>query len=189
MSKLKVGDKVRVVRVRDESTYWCAYKEGDIHEITYAYGGGDFEVGWQRMHPNDIEPIHQNTLQVGQTYTSENGDKWECIFVRNGKAWMAGVFDGVVEGSAYMFNIDGTNISQGGGTYNIKWGPKRETVTRAIDYVDGGFFNGDHNVSGEELSITFDIIDGKPDWTKAKVTPCDQSAHTSQSACLRWQVG
>ena len=45
MSKFKVGDKVRVVRGRDESTYWCAYKEGDIHEITDAYAGGDVG-GW-----------------------------------------------------------------------------------------------------------------------------------------------
>ena len=121
-----------------------------------------------------------NTLQVGQTYTSENGDKWECIFIRDGKAWMAGVFDGVVEGSAYMFSIDGTNISQGGGTYNIKWGPNRETVTVPATYVyygDGTYavYGGHDEYVGNtmNLSITFDLIDGTPDWTTAKVMPCE----------------
>lgn len=49
-----------------------------------------------------------NTLQVGQTYTSENGSECECIFVRDGKAWMVGVYSDGVGGSAYEFNIDGT---------------------------------------------------------------------------------
>ena len=115
-----------------------------------------------------------NTLQVGQTYTSENGMEWECIFVRNDMAWMAVMFDGSIGGSAaYVFNIDGTNISQGGDTYNIKWGPKRETVTKRAQYGSGEFFPGHYGDSATPLFITFDLIDGIPDWTTAKVTPCD----------------
>lgn len=125
-----------------------------------------------------------NTLQVGKTYTSENGDKWECIFIRDGKAWMLGVYPDGASGSAYDFDIDGTASWAGGhgsAGYNIKWEPKRETVTIPATYVvtDCGrrsMFSGHIGYIGDEVikvSITIDTIDGTPDWETAKVTPCD----------------
>lgn len=109
-----------------------------------------------------------NTLQVGQTYTSENGNKWECIFIRGDKAWLIGVFDGTAEGSAYQFDTDGTASWAGGNEsdgYNIKWGPKRETTNFALKHESGDF--------ASYATLTYDLIDGTPDWTTAKVTPCD----------------
>lgn len=102
-----------------------------------------------------------NTLQVGKTYTSENGDKWECIFIRGGKAWLIGVFDGTAEGSAYQFDIDGTASWAGVDDYNIKWEPKRETLGERVDLYDNA------------VVVYYDLIDGTPDWKTVKVTPCD----------------
>lgn len=116
-----------------------------------------------------------NTLQVGQTYTSENGSEWECIFVRDRKAWMLGVYLDGASGAAYEFDIDGTASWAGGlgaDAYNIKWEPKRETVKTRFSI---GVWNKD-DVGGSihtDANITFDLIDGNPDWTTAKVTPCD----------------
>lgn len=127
-----------------------------------------------------------NTLQVGQTYTSENGSEWECIFVRGGKAWMVGVYSGGAEGSAYAFDIDGTASwasCAGDDGYNIKWVPKRETVS--IPFLPSKDNKGEWwsansdsvtehvGCGGYSCRVTVDIIDGTPDWTTAKVTPCD----------------
>lgn len=125
-----------------------------------------------------------NTLQVGKTYTSENGSEWECIFVREGKAWMLGVYPDGASGSAYDFDIDGTASWAGGhgsSGYNIKWGPKVESVSIPATYVvEGGgmrfIFNGHYEYEYKEVfkvSITFELIDGTPDWSTAKVSPCD----------------
>lgn len=113
-----------------------------------------------------------NTLQVGQTYTSENGSEWECIFVRDGMAWMAGFYSDGEPSTAYIFDIDGTNISQGGGSYNIKWGPRRETVKTRFSVGVANKYALD-GVDNHVANITFELIDGTPDWTTAKVTPCD----------------
>lgn len=110
----------------------------------------------------------RNTLQVGQSYTSHNGSEWECIFVRDGKAWMIGVYSDGAHGTAYVFNIEGTAEWAGGHGaegYNIKWGPMRETVS--IPFLP----NKDNK--GEWCYLTVETIDGTPDWTTAKVTPCE----------------
>jgi len=46
------------------------------------------------------------TLQVGETYTSNDGNKWECVAVKGDVAWLAGCYDGVADGSAYSFKTD-----------------------------------------------------------------------------------
>lgn len=119
-----------------------------------------------------------NTLQVGQTYTSQNGSEWECIFVRGGKAWMLGVYSDGVSGSAYEFNINGTAEWAGGHGcegYDIKWEPKRETII-----VMGGVVIGNMECTTvhpeyayHRFNMQVDTLDGTPDWTTAKLTPCD----------------
>lgn len=63
-----------------------------------------------------------NKLEVGETYISANGYKWECIFVCDGKAWLVGVYDGKAVGLAYDFDIDGTaswGMEEDRAAYNI----------------------------------------------------------------------
>ena len=185
MSKFKVGDKFLVVDAGDH----YSVKNGDVvslHEDDGSWvkyyenkDGGVVLIADDRLKPLSTT----NTLQVGETYTSENGGEWDCIFVRDGKAWMVGVYSGDATGFAYVFDIDGTAswAGYGGGGYNIKWGPKRETVTiptTHIVYKSGThrMYDGHSQYEGAEvnnMSITFDIIDGTTDWTTAKVTPCD----------------
>lgn len=116
-----------------------------------------------------------NTLQVGETYTSKNGDEWECIFVRGDVAWMVGVYSGEVEGSAYAFDIDGTAswACIGAEQYNIKWGPKRETYRQRMIRAKGGEIREATEWERHDFIIEYDLIDGTPDWTTAKVSPCD----------------
>ena len=94
-------------------------------------------------------------LTVGESYTSKNGDKWECIAVKGHVAWLAGVFTGEVRGTAYSFNLDGNAICLGiNPEYNI-------IMSRTV-IVYG-------SIGGHEYDMTVTEIDGKPDWSTAKV--------------------
>lgn len=173
MSKFKVGDKVVV------TGYGYVNRNGNVtrvedHGVMVDSGNllGEHERSDDKSEfhlfflNHSALLVAQNTLQVGETYTSENGCEWECILVRDGKAWMSLP---ETDGPAYVFNIDGTNISQGGETHNIKWGPKRKTIHTKGSWASKGMPQPNHH----HYNITFDTIDGTPDWTTAKVTPCD----------------
>lgn len=69
-------------------------------------------------------------ITAGNTYTTFNGGRWECIFVRNGKAWMS--HHG---GTAYVWDAEtGEAISLGGGDYNIALPERRNG---SVEYVNG----------------------------------------------------
>ena len=161
MSKFKVGDRVRILRDGDECTYWCEYSKGDVHEVTHVYHTGDYEVGWQTMHPNDIEPVTTYPFTIGQTYQSKNGNKWECIAIKGNVVWLAGDYGNGAEGSAYAFELDGTPICLGSDAdrYRIVFAP---VVTHHDHYAE---------TKHGDVVIDYDVIDGKPDWDNAKVTP------------------
>ena len=109
-------------------------------------------------------------IEVGGKYTSVNGNKWKCIFVDGDNAWLAP--DGM-QSAAYVFKTDGTNISQGGGEYNIRFEPVVEWVEYDLNYDPNGcaaFYDG-HDREGVNLRIRFPLIDRSPDWSQAKVTP------------------
>lgn len=111
-------------------------------------------------------------IEVGKTYTSKNGHEWLCIAVDGEYAHMR--LPDNPAGSAYCFKADGTNISQGGGGWDIKFGPDRRSIT-----VQGSFVVDDihdipmtyHHTFGEYVfNMTIDMVDGKPDWSSAKLT-------------------
>lgn len=169
MSKFKVGDKVRIVANRG-----CSVNDiGDVGVVTdlveldvyeYRVKVGDRTKLHNWSYEDDLELVTENTLQVGQTYTSENGCEWECIFVRDSKAWMIGIYTDGAYGNAYDFDIDGTASWAGGSGaegYNIKWGPKRETKRHVI------------YANGEKRDTEFDVVDGAVDWDSLRVLPCD----------------
>lgn len=106
-------------------------------------------------------------IEVGGRYTSVNGNKWECIFIRDGVAWLAGVNrDGAVGGAAYRFNLDGTHICLNS-SYDIKFEPGVEWVDTKGSWAK----KGDPQHNHYQYRLRFPLIDGTPDWSQAKVTP------------------
>lgn len=138
--KLEVGKKYELnngeVITIDEMIYDdplhinnCGYGPFYSHSVGLFHQDGRFAGG---DCPNiDVKHcLDDPRITAGNTYTSINGRKWECIFVRDGKAWM--MYD---NRPAYVWNADtGENISQGGGDYNIEF---PETRHGTVEYVNG----------------------------------------------------
>ena len=51
-------------------------------------------------------------IELGGTYESKNGVKWECIFVKRDRAWLMSSEN--QNFPAYVFKLDGTPISYAG---------------------------------------------------------------------------
>jgi hypothetical protein len=155
MMKYKVGDKVKVVAMK------CGHQFDigeviTIHKVNdYDYCASNGKEMWY-MQDSEIEPYTPPPqIEVGGKYTSRNGDSWDCIFVRDGVAWLN---HGTT--TAYTFKIDGTPICLGAGSkYTIDLGPKVEEC-KAEMYLLGNVVN-----------VTFTTLDGVPDWTTAKISP------------------
>lgn len=116
--------------------------DGDRGALSRAFVWLDTDQGgqyWSDQYngrkPIDVDALRAmlkpaQIIEEGKTYTSKNGVEWECVFVRDGKAWMMN--DG---GTAYVWNADtGVNISQGGGYYNIAF---QDTRHGTVEYVNG----------------------------------------------------
>lgn len=163
MSKFKVGDRVRIVGNKAGSDN----KIGDVGVVSkigvtdcrVQVDGGPSTSNWSLY--DDLVPIPTNTLTPGQTYTSRNGKKWECIFVRDGKAWLVGVYGGKAEGSAYDFDVDGTASWAGDSAYNIVFEPVRTTHYHKVF------------AHGEERNTKYDVVDGRVDWDSLEILPCE----------------
>lgn len=113
--------------------------------------------------------ILDNTLVVGGKYTSKNGYNWECIAVRGDTAWLAASDGSRAYGEAYMFKTDGTNISQGGGNYDIEFTPREEWIDTRFS-VGVANHSAPDGVDSHVARIRFKLVDGKPDWSTATVT-------------------
>lgn len=79
--------------------------------------------------------------------------------------------DGVPTSSAYCFKTDGTSISLGG-EYDVQFEPVRERLV-----VSGGIATGHlenttiyPKYADHKFTMTIDMVDGKPDWSSAKLT-------------------
>lgn len=182
MSKFKVGDRVQITH---KLYTGCGLDVGTVHPIqeiddrgymrfkaVYPNGNIDFYGFW----PDQVEALHHpTTLTHGQTYTSYRGDKWECIFVRDGIAWLAPItVSGNLQGAAHTFNLDGTPICLGlEPDYRIVFEPVREDTRTRLYYstMDGGFINAKDGCIADVI-LEIPIIDGKFDCAQAKVTPC-----------------
>lgn len=109
-------------------------------------------------------------IEVGGEYTGYNGHEWKCIAVDGEYAYMRN--QDAPYSAAYCFKTDGTNVSQGGGDWDIKFEPVVEWVENDLNYDPNGrasFYDG-HDLEGTNLRIRFPLIDGTPDWSQAKVT-------------------
>lgn len=163
MSKFKVGDKVRVVAMNTGHQFNIGEVViiDRVYEAYYAATNG--KELWY-LTDAEIEPITPpRQLEVGGTYTSKNGNKWECIAVKGDVAWLVGVYSDGVTGSAYSFKLDGTPIclKSSSGEYNIIFPPIIEE--RRIPFY----------AEGNDVYLTYTVKDGVPDWDTAKVVPCE----------------
>lgn len=101
-------------------------------------------------------------LQVGKYYEGKNGYKWRCIAVDGDVAWLTGAER---NSAAYLFKTDGTNISQGGDEWSIKFEP----VVEWHDTKASVSTSRDGKTTHHVFNIKFPTIDGKADFTQAKV--------------------
>lgn len=140
--KLEVGKKYELnngkVITIDEMVYDdplhisnCGYAYGPFysHGIGLFHQDGRFAGG--DCPDLDVKQcLDDPRITSGNTYTAINGIEWECIFVRDGKAWMTHG-----DGPAYIWNAEtGVNISHGGGEYNIAFPDRRNG---SVEYVNG----------------------------------------------------
>lgn len=184
---MKVGDKVRL-SAKGRNDFYDGYsnphygsgfivEKRDIEE-----GGMPWRVRWgddvYNVYDSEhLEVIHAaRTIELGKQYTSANGDRWECIAVRGDVAWMAGVDHDGMAGAAYRWKLDGEPICLGGhpDQYRIVFEHERKTVTCKANFSYGYIFGGRVSTGvGQNINITFDTLDGTPDWSTAKITPCE----------------
>lgn len=172
MGKFKVGDEVRVVSENNrmgahEIKLGTAVKLVQREPWADRYGAVAWSVkndegNTRYLDEAEIEAVG-NTIQLNQPYTSKNGTEWECIAIKDGIAWLSGGG----EGDAYRFLLNGENLSQGGGLWDIEWEPVVEWVDTRGTWSEVGVCPQKHHV----YNIRFPLIDGKPDFTQATVTP------------------
>ena len=164
MNKFNVGDMVRRKEEGWRTTVGKSYEvlgvwefiidvendEGDKHNYLEEY----------------FELVVPNKLQVGETYTSHNGQSWVAIYEEDGFVWMKSP-DG---GAAYVFKRDGTTISMGSNSgYSINWEATKGPIIEEGVYVTGGYHLGTtgkgsyDNILVNNLTVT--TVDGVPDWT------------------------
>ena len=83
--------------------------------------------------------------------------------MRDGKAWLVGVYGGNAEGSAYEFDVDGTAswaMECYRAPYNIVFEPVRTTHYHKVFAY------------GEGRDTKYDVVDGKVDWDSLEILPC-----------------
>lgn len=173
MGNIKVGDMVRVLR----KTTGHQFKIGSVVQMAGYEGDGihlfeDFTGVTWFMDPEEYEYLcGKNTIQLNNQYTSKNGNKWECIAVRGDTAWLAGIFDGVADGAAYMYKLDGSAVclASRSDKYDIKWEPVVEWVEDALGYDtnDRQIYS---TLGDVKINVRFPLIDGEPDFTQATIT-------------------
>ena len=170
--------------LNDGREFKCTRMTGDDPNAVDEYGYGPFVLNGCFYHKDgtfaaggcdelnvmldkEIEPI--NTIQVGETYTDKSGTDRECIAVRGDVAWMF-----IVEGTtAYTWDAN-TGVSIDLGPQNnidLTQKPVRETV-EYVGHWDGetyDFYN-EHSkyVDCHPVRITFETVDGIPDWSTLK---------------------
>ena len=149
------------VRITSEAGGWPVGTLGWISVFNDVWND-DCTTCWRHLIGSSCEfVIEPSTLQVGETYTSNNGNKWECIAVKGDIAWLAGCFDGVADGTAYSFKTDGSPICLAirGDKYRIKFPPTIKQ--QQYDVI----------VDGVAVAINYKTVDGIPDFTDATVVP------------------
>ncbi len=170
--KYKVGDKVKVVGCY----YGHCFEIGQVVTIekvrcdSLDYKVSDGNDYWyvDELEIEPYTPPHQ--IEVGGKYTSRNGDSWECIFVRDGVAWL-----NHGDTTAYRWKLDGTPICLGADSeYTIDLGPKVEVITvkgSIHKSSSGGWVTFHSNMGDHKFTMQVTTLDGIPDWSTAKISP------------------
>ena len=132
--ELKVGKKYELNNGDVVTMESCDYvqgatflsSEGNLYFEDGTFGYGDH----CRCEPLNVKRCLDVTrITVGNTYTDGHGSQWECIFVRDGIAWMT------TGSAAYQWDAEtGCAKSLGGGEYNIVFQERRKG---SVEYVNG----------------------------------------------------
>ena len=138
--KLEVGKKYEL---NNGEVHECTTMHGDDPFSVDEYGYGPFSINGMLYHLDgnfancgdgnslSVKRCVSPALTPGNTYTARNGQQWECIFVRDGKAWMI-MHD---SSAAYTWDAEtGAALCLGGGEYNIAF---PETRHGTVEYVNG----------------------------------------------------
>lgn len=169
MSKFKVGDRVRIVHTDYQGE---GLDVGTVHEVAELF---NFGIGLRgscaecNLYFSNGEVVtympSPNAIQLNHEYTSKNGQKWECIAIRGDVAWLVGVHEGKADGAAYMYKLDGSAVClrTSPHVYDINWEPVVEWLSFALKQEHYGVIH--------HATLKYPVVDGKPDFTQATVTP------------------
>jgi hypothetical protein len=163
MNKFNVGDMVKYIGAnRKALTNGLNYTviEGGNGWVDVNGNGGYL----MNMLPSLFELVVPNELQVGETYTSYNGESWVAIYEEDALVWMK--FQRWDE--AYVFNKDGTSVSMGSTSmHNINWEATKGPIIEEGVFVGGGYHLSvhPHSLSCTEHKLSVNTVDGVPDWT------------------------
>jgi len=181
MSKYKVGDRVRILHTDYNN---CGLDVGTIHEVKYVNSYGIDLLGIGPENKDDplyfthweVEPAPAPRFELEKTYKTREHGEYTCIHVAdNGKAWLVSG-----DSPAYVWDADGRSISLTP-EWDVVFGPVVEWASLNVAIVkdnDGklwsGHLEGDNRpyTDANYVNLSFPLIDGTPDFTQAKVTPC-----------------
>ena len=163
MTKFNVGDMVRRTEEGWRTTVGKSYEVLGVWEFIIDV---ENDEGDKHNYLADyFELVVANELQVGETYTSHNGQSWVAIYEEDDLVWMKSP-DG---GAAYVFERDGTAVSLASGltSYSINWEATKGPIIEEGVFVGGGYHLSvhPHSLSCTKHKLSVTTVDGVPDWT------------------------
>jgi len=115
--------------------------------------------------------------KVGEIYeTAANGKKVKCLYIHPcGKMTGMFLYGGDEVSSGYTWDSDGAYLdapARDCPSYQIKFEPVRGKIRFDLNYDRGAIYADRYDLIGQNLNVTIETIDGKPDWSTARITPC-----------------
>ena len=162
MTKFNVGDMVRRTEEGWRTTVGKSYEVLGVWEFIIDV---ENDEGDKHNYLADyFELVVTNQLQVGETYTSHNGQSWVAIYEEDGFVWMKSG----KKYTAHPYNKNGVAFSLNS-ECDINWEANKGPIIEEGVYVTGGYHLGTtgkgsyDNILVNNLTVT--TVDGVPDWT------------------------
>jgi len=111
-----------------------------------------------------LEPYTPSRFELGKTYKTREHEEYTCIYIAdNGKAWLVSG-----DSPAYVWDADGRSISLTP-AWDVVFGPVVEWVSTCGSWAKKAT---KHPEANYKYALEFPMVNGVPDFTQAKVTPC-----------------